>query len=151
LGLQLHHPDFFGGAWVFYPWSFNYRAYFGMNIYEAENAYVVGWKETQGFRDQNAWGTLDRLMVRTTDGRSIYTWRDWIVSEAVVGGRTGVDAELSGSDNALNSPMGPDGYPVPLFDRITGKVDHNVAEYWRKHDLVQYTAANWPKIGPSLV
>jgi len=151
LGLQMHHPDFFGGAWIFYPWPFNYRYYCNFNIYEADNAYVVGWTETAGMRDQNSWTSLDRLLVRTTDGKPVYTLRQWILPELVIGGRSGVHAEISGSDDALNGPIAEDGYPKPLYDKLTGKIDHQVAEYWRQHDLAYYAQANWSKIGPLLV
>jgi len=151
LGLQLHHPEFFGGAWIFYPAPFNYRYYFDLNIYEADNAYVVGWQETTGFRDPSSWTSQDRLLVRTTDGKPVYTMRQWILSELVGGGRSGVDAEISGADDAMNSPMADDGYPKLLYDKVTGKIDHEVAEHWRQHDLAAYAQSHWRDIGPLLV
>jgi hypothetical protein len=152
LGLQLHHPDFFGAAWLFYPWAFDYRRYFVFNIYEAENAFELHWSETQGFHTQNEWSLpLERVFVRTTDGQPVYTMRSWVRAEAVAGGHSGVGAELTGSDDALNGPIGEDGYPKPLYDKLTGKIDHNVANYWREHDLAYYAEKNWPKIGPLLV
>jgi hypothetical protein len=50
-------------------------------------------------------------------------------------------------------PAGPDGYPKPLWNNLTGKIDHNVADYMRDHgyDLADYLRWNWAKIGPSLV
>jgi hypothetical protein len=151
LGLQLHHPTFFGGAWMFYPWGFNYSNYFGLNIYQSKNAFFVDWTETQGFWNQTQWSPLQRYFVRTTDGKPVYTWRDWVRAEAVIGGASGVGAEFTGSDDALNSPMGSDGYPMHLYSKVTGKIDHGVAEYWRQHDLAYYAQANWQTIGPSLV
>jgi hypothetical protein len=151
LGLQLHHPDFFGGAWVFYPWSFNYRKYFGFDIYEAENAFVVSWKESQGFHTRFEWAPLDRLIVRTTDGKPVLTLRSQALDEVVAGGKSGVGAELTGSDDALNGPVGKDGYPRPLYDKLTGTIDREVADYWHRHDLAYYAETNWPKIGQLLV
>jgi hypothetical protein len=54
---------------------------------------------------------------------------------------------------AAYGPVGADGYPRPLWDKLTGKIDHNVATYMRDHnyDLSFYLQKNWPKIGPQLV
>ena len=40
----------------------------------------------------------------------------------------------------------------PLWDKLTGKIDHEVADYMRDHgyDLRDYAAKNWSKIGPKL-
>ncbi len=48
--------------------------------------------------------------------------------------------------------MGADGYPRPLWDKLTGKIDHKVADYMRDHgyDLTYDLQKNWPKIGPKL-
>jgi len=153
LGMQVHYPDFFGGAWVFHPWAFNYSRYFGgFDIYTAENAYTVNWKETQGFYKEGSWLTLERAFVRTRDGgKPVFRWRDWITAEAVVGGRSGAAAEVTGSDDALNGPVAEDGYPKPLYDKLTGKIDREVAMYWRQHDLAVYVKSNWSTIGPMLV
>jgi len=50
-------------------------------------------------------------------------------------------------------PVGDDGYPKPLWDKMTGKIDHDVAAYMRDHgyDLRYYVETNWQKIGPELV
>lgn len=151
LGMQLHHPDFFGGAWVFYPWTFDYRKYFSFDIYTDKSAFVLDWSETHGLRGHDEWQSLERTYVRSLDGQPIWTVRDWMLAEQVAGGNTGVGAEVSGSDNALNSPVGADGYPAPLYDKFTGKIDPEVAKVWRNHDLMAYVEDNWPQIGPSLV
>ncbi len=48
--------------------------------------------------------------------------------------------------------MGDDGYPRPLWDKSTGKIDREVANYMRDHgfDLTYYTKTNWQEIGPKL-
>jgi hypothetical protein len=52
---------------------------------------------------------------------------------------------------AVYSPVGPDGYPQPIFDKRTGVIDHKVAEYWREHwDLTDYLKRNWKSIGEKL-
>src|SRR5258706_226850 len=54
---------------------------------------------------------------------------------------------------AVYGPVGEDGYPKPLWDPMTGKIDHVVAGYMRDHgyDLRHYAQTHWPEIGPKLV
>ena len=52
---------------------------------------------------------------------------------------------------AVYSPVGDDGYPKPIWDKVTGQIDHAVAEYWREHyDLGHILKRDWPKIGKKL-
>jgi len=52
---------------------------------------------------------------------------------------------------AVYSPVGKDGYPQPIWDKLTGEIDHAVAEYWREHyDLRYILERDWPKLGPKL-
>jgi hypothetical protein len=47
--------------------------------------------------------------------------------------------------------VGEDGYPAPIYDKVTGEIDHKVAEYWREHyDLEAILERNWAKLGPKL-
>src|SRR5690606_36917106 len=55
-----------------------------------------------------------------------------------------------GAWNALYSPKGEDGLPKPIFDPITGKIDKQVAEHWKKYDLLEYVKANWAELGPKV-
>jgi hypothetical protein len=54
---------------------------------------------------------------------------------------------------AAFGPVGDDGYPVPLWDKETGAIDHEVARYMRDngYDLRHYVEENWEEIGPDLV
>ena len=52
---------------------------------------------------------------------------------------------------ATYSPMGDDGYPVRLWDKETGEIDHEVAEYWREnYDLRYILERDWETLGPKL-
>ena len=52
---------------------------------------------------------------------------------------------------AVYGPVGPDGYPQPIFDKVTGDIDHTVAEYWHQNfDLESILERNWTKLGPEL-
>ena len=52
---------------------------------------------------------------------------------------------------AVYGPVGADGYPKPIWDPITGVIDHAVAEYWRTHyDLRAILERDWATLGPKL-
>jgi hypothetical protein len=53
---------------------------------------------------------------------------------------------------AVYGPMGVDGYPKPLWDKLTGKIDPTVAQYMRDHnyDLRYYLEQNWASLAPKL-
>jgi hypothetical protein len=49
-------------------------------------------------------------------------------------------------------PIGDDGYFKPFFDKRSGEIDPEVAQYWKKnYDLRYYLQKNWREIGPKLV
>ena len=52
---------------------------------------------------------------------------------------------------AVFGPLGDDGYVRPLFDKKTGGINKDTAEYWREHyDLRYYLEKNWEHIGHAL-
>ena len=54
--------------------------------------------------------------------------------------------------NAVYSPVGDDGYPMPIWDKMTGVINHEVAEHWKEnYDLLHYLQRNWARVGPKLV
>jgi hypothetical protein len=50
------------------------------------------------------------------------------------------------------APIGSDGYPRPVWDLLTGKIDREVVEYMKTHDydLREYLERNWSRIGSQL-
>src|SRR4029077_1294822 len=53
---------------------------------------------------------------------------------------------------AVFSPVGADGYPKPIWDKISGTIDPEVAQYWRYHyDLSYIMRRDWATLGPKLV
>lgn len=91
-------------------------------------------------------------MMRSSEGQVLVTVRQMSLLEEVLGthGRSGQQYE---EWEAAYGPVGPDGYPRPLWDKLTGKIDHEVANYMRDHgfDLTYDLEKNWSKIGPNLV
>jgi putative esterase len=143
LALQVYHPDFFGGTWTFFPDPVDFRRYDLVNIYDDDNAFVV---------PHHQWTFPERYVMRQSDGQPEVTVRQFSQLEATLAshGRSGQQLEAW---EAVYGPVGGDGYPKPLWDKLTGKVDHDVARYMRDHgyDLREYLESNWPKIGPELV
>jgi predicted alpha/beta superfamily hydrolase len=153
LAQQLHYPQLFGGAWIFHPWAFSYQDYFDLNIYKNDNAFQISSAESPlwaGWWTAPEWAPLERPWVRTLDGQPLGSMRQLSHHDAVMAG-SGPGGEF-GTDDSILGPVREDGYPKPLWDRMTGKIDRDVAEYWREHgDLAHYAEANWSKIGPHLV
>ena len=70
--------------------------------------------------------------------------------EAVLGsrGRSGQQFDIW---EATYSPMDEDGYPKRLWNKLTGEIDPEVAEYWREnYDLSYILQRDWDKIGERL-
>jgi len=140
LALELYHPDFFGGTWTFYPDPIDFRRWEMINIYDDPNAF-----EVPGFQ----YVPRERPMMRTAEGQTVQTVRLKSLFEETLGTR-GRSTEQYDAWDAVYGPVGEDGYPQRLWDRLTGKIDHNVAKYMLDHgfDLNQYAQRNWSKIGP---
>ncbi len=139
LALQLFYPDFFGGCFSYSPDQVDFENCQLINIYKDENAFI------------NEYGYL-RPLVREVSGEPIVSQHDFINYENVLG-RTDTYVTSGGQFSAftaLFSPKGKDGLPAPLFDPFTGEIDHQIAEYWRKHDLKYYTETNWDELGPKI-
>lgn len=137
--LQIFYPDYFNGSWSGFPDPMDFRAYQLVNIYEDENAYV----NKKGF---------ERPSAREANGDTEFTMRLELQKENVLGAGDSytLSGDQWGSWNAVYSPRGADGKPVPLWDAKTGKIDHAVAEQWKKYDLRMYTENNWQKLAPKL-
>jgi len=143
LALQLQHPDFFGGAWVFCPDPVDFRRYILTNIYDDDNAFWEANRE---------WVGAERPLARSSEGQVETTMRQFSQLDGVLGTRGRSGQQLAAWEAAYG-PVDENGYPKPLWDRRTGTIDHNVAHYMRDHgyDLRDYAERNWPTIGQLLV
>ncbi len=139
LAMQVFHPDFFGGTFSLCPDPVDFRYHQIVNIYKDKNAY---YKEFD-------WLKIERPNVRSTDGNIRRTMANENLYELVVG-----DKSRSGGQwdiwEAAFSPIGADGYPVRLWNKKTGEINHEVAKAWEKFDIRIYLENNWAKIGAQL-
>lgn len=140
MAVQVFYPDEYNGAFVACPDPIDFRAYLTVNIYEDKNAY---WYESQ-FQKLPRPGHRDFL------GNIHASQYDYNRLEAALG-----DKSRSGQQydiwEATYSPMGEDGYPVRLWDKETGEIDHDVAQYWKEnYDLRYILERDWATLGPKL-
>lgn len=142
LALQLKHPDFFGGAWVLQPDPIDFRRYQLVDIYTDTNAFVM--PNTQ-------FTTTERPFRRTVEGQVTWTLRQLSLFEEVLGTRGRSNYQLEGWE-AIYGPLDADGYPKPLWNKITGTIDREVANYMREngYDLREYAQRNWATLGPKV-
>jgi len=140
MAAQVFYPDDYNGAFAACPDPIDFREYTLINVYDDENAYYVDGPfkrvERPGHRD---WlGAIDR------------TIKDYNHMELVLGtkSRSGDQYDIW---EAVYSPMGDDGYPKRLWDKYSGEIDHDVAEYWREnYDLRYILERDWATLGPKL-
>ena len=140
MAVQVFYPDEYNGAWIACPDPIDFRAYTVVNIYEHENAYYADSK----------WKRMPRPGKRNYLGELSATIEDMNQMELALGtnSRSGGQWDIW---QAVYSPVGSDGYPKPIWDKLTGKIDRSVAEYWREnYDLGHILKRDWAKLGPKL-
>jgi len=140
LAVQMFYPDEYNGCWAACPDPIDFRAYTVVNIYEHQNAYYADaeWKQVARPGKRNYLGELaatvedanNMELALGTNSRSGGQWDIW---------------------QAVYSPVGTDGYPKPIWNKVTGKIDRTVADYWREHyDLGYILKRDWATLGPKL-
>lgn len=128
LWLQVTYPKVFGGTWSTAPDPSDFHEFTGPDLY-APNANV--YRKPDG----SAWP------IAREKGEMTTTFEQYARQEQVQG-------EYGGQMSSFEwvfSPRGPDGRPMPMFDRATGDVDPAVVAYWREHyDIVHTLQTQWP-------
>ncbi len=140
LGVQVMYPDDYNGCFAACPDPIDFRAYTMVDLYEDKNAYYPesAWKKTPRPGHRNYLGQVDttleqmnrRELVLGTKSRSGQQWDIW---------------------EAVYSPVGRDGYPMRIWDKLTGEIDEEVAQHWREnYDLSYIMKRDWATLGPKL-
>ncbi len=140
LASQVFYPDNYNGAFAACPDPIDFRAYTLINLYEDKNAYTLVGDAA----------TVERPAFRNYLGEVFTTQRDSNYMELAQG-----DRSRSGGQydiwQAVFSPVGKDGYPKPIFDKVSGDIDPAVAAYWKEHfDLSYIIARDWATLAPKL-
>jgi hypothetical protein len=140
LAVQVMYPDEYNGCYAACPDPIDFRAFCLVNLYEDENAYFIDspFKRTErpahrdslGFVSSTVREQNHRELALGTRGRSGQQWDIW---------------------EATYSPVDTDGYPRRIWDKYTGQIDREVAEYWREnYDLSHIMRRDWATLGPKL-
>jgi S-formylglutathione hydrolase FrmB len=132
--LQVNYPNVFGGTWSTSPDPVDFRNFTGPDLTRVP---------PQNFYHSND-GKLYNLV--RMGGREIMTMEDYAHLERVEGYYGGQMASFE----AVFSPRGPDGQPMPLFDRDTGRIDAFVQKAWRRYDISRLLRTNWTRFEPQL-
>jgi hypothetical protein len=141
LAQQVFYPDFFNGAWCHCPDSLDFREYQMVDVYRNQSAY---WMDSE-------WKKVPRIDRREVNGDLTATMEDANRYELVLGenARSGGQWDIW---QAVYGPVGPDGYPQPIWNKRTGAIDREVADFWKEnYDLRAILERRWKTLGPKLV
>jgi hypothetical protein len=140
MAAQVFYPDEYNGAYIACPDPIDFRAYMVVDIYRHKNAYYI----------DDSWKRTPRPGKRNYLGELAATIEDMNHMELALGtkSRSGGQFDIW---EAVYSPVGSDGYPKPIWNKLTGEIDGSVAVYWReKYDLGYILKRDWKKLGPKL-
>jgi hypothetical protein len=140
LATQVFYPDMYNGAFAACPDPIDFRGYTLINLYADDNAYALKGEAS----------TVERPAFRNYLGEVTATQRDANSMELVQGdhSRSGQQYDIW---QAVFGPAGADGYPRPVFDKLTGKIDHDTVAYWHDHyDLSAIIQRDWSTLAPRL-
>jgi hypothetical protein len=140
IAVQMFYPDHYNGAFIACPDPVDFHAYMTTDLYKQDNMFYL----------RGANKKIDQPAMRDYLGHTLITVRDNVAYEAALGdhGRSGEQFDIW---QAVYSPVGVDGYPKPIFDKVTGAIDHETAAYWHDHyDLDAILQRDWNTLGPKL-
>jgi len=140
LAVQVFYPDEFNGCFAACPDPITFRAFTVVDIYKDRNAYFLDspWKKTPRPGKRNYLGEFSATLEEINNGERAIATR----------GRSGDQWDIW---FAVYGPTGEDGYPKPLWDKLTGEINPEVADYWRDNfDLGLILERDWKILGPKL-
>jgi hypothetical protein len=140
LAVQMFYPDHYNGTFAACPDPVDFRAYTVVDIYKDKNAYFI----------DGAHKRVPQPALRDYLGHVMATQQDANYMELALGtkGRSGEQWDIW---QAVFSPVGSDGYPATIFDKVSGDINPEIAAYWRDHyDLSHILQRDWATLGPKL-
>ena len=140
LAVQMFYPDHYNGAFAACPDPVDFRAYMVVDLYKDKNMFYL----------EGAHKRIAQPGMRDYLGHTTITLEEVNAYELALGskGRSGEQFDIW---QAVYSPVGADGYPVPIFNKATGEIYPEVAKYWKEHyDLSHILERDWATLGPKL-
>ena len=135
LAAQVFYPETFNGAYAACPDPIDFRAYTVVNLYQDTNAYYL----------EGRFKKTPRPGYRNWLGHVSTTLEDMNRRELALGSKTRSGQQWDVWE-ATFSPVGSDGYPRRIWDKVTGRIDPDVAAYWKeRYDLVHIMQRDWEK------
>jgi hypothetical protein len=161
LWLALEYPQTFGATWSTSPDPVDFRCFQSVNIYSDANMYFAADSQLKRFegpaalmpeipgkpREFTSYRKVQRVKDKDPQVTPIMSARRENMQEHVLGPRLD-SAQQWASWQAVFGPRASDGNPVPLFDPLTGAIDHSVAEKYRAYDIGERLRANPKRYGP---
>jgi len=145
LAVQVFYPDHYNGAFAACPDPIDFHAFTNINLYDGDSEFGKN-----AFFIEGAHTRIPQPAMRDYEGHNFITTQEINRYELALGdsGRSGEQFDIW---QAVYGPVGANGYPQPIFDKLTGEIDHKVADYWRQHyDLEAILERGWAKLGPQL-
>ena len=140
LAHQVFYPDFYGGVFSTCPDGVDFRYHQIVNVYTDDNAYFI----------DRGWMKIERPNQRRPDGNVQSMMKDENWYELVQGDKSRSSGQWDIWE-ATYGPVGADGYPQRIWDKQTGKINKEVAAYWKEHyDLRYILERDWKTLGPKL-
>jgi S-formylglutathione hydrolase FrmB len=131
LWLQVAYPDVFGGVWSTSPDPVDFHAFQLIDIYKPG---------ANMFTDAHG----QPVPLARSGDQPIIFYKKFSDMERPIRG------EQLGSFEAVFSPKGSDGEPVPLWNRDTGAIYRTTAAAWQKYDIARLLRQHWSTLGPKL-
>jgi enterochelin esterase-like enzyme len=132
LWLQTQYPKVFDGCWSSAPDFVDFRSFYKVNLYEAENLFY----DTEG---------SPRLLATVGGFIPWATMKTSYQIENVV-----YRGEQMHSYDAVFSKKGSDGMPESICNSVTGLINTAVFSHWKNYDIALNLRNNWESLKSEL-
>lgn len=136
LFLLIKYPEKFGGIFSYSPDPISFNHYLNTNIYEDENIFEKDGKPQPLSRD---------------DFGPSMSMKEVIDYEKRLGGGDYTISRMQfGAHSAVYGTRNEEGFPSPLFNDETGEINKEVAESWKRYDILLHLKENWEELAPKI-
>jgi S-formylglutathione hydrolase FrmB len=132
LWLQTQYPKVFDGCWSSAPDFVDFRSFYKVNLYEAENMFYD--KEGSPRLLATVGGFIPWATIKTS----------YQIENVVYRG------EQMHSYDAVFSKKGSDGMPESICNSVTGLIDTAVFAHWKNYDIALNLRNNWESLKSEL-